>query len=146
VVAHRTAQESERAAWGSDYQDHGLCFAREDGEPLRPDWITKRHGELVTAAGLPRIVLHEMRHGAVSLLLAAGRSIDQVALIISHGSEAVTREVYAHTPCARRRVLPRRQPPRSFVPTTVHIRCTVSRRRMATVTGVMPRRRRSAAC
>ena len=97
LLAHRAAQESERAAWGSDYSDHDLVFAMEDGAPLRPDWLTHRHGDLVQAAGLPRIVLHEMRHGAVSLLLAAGMPVELVALVVGHAGGGVTQAVYAHT-------------------------------------------------
>jgi integrase len=98
LLAHRAAQEAERAAWGSDYSDHDLVFAMEDGTPLRPDWLTRRHGALVADAGLPRIVLHEMRHGAVSLLLAAGMPLELVALVVGHaGRGAITQAVYAHT-------------------------------------------------
>lgn len=99
LLAHRAAQEAERAAWDSDYSDHDLVFPYEDGTPLRPDWLTHRHGDLVKAAELPRIVLHEMRHGAVSLLLAAGMPVELVALVVGHagGKDGITARVYAHT-------------------------------------------------
>jgi len=96
LLAHRAAQELEREAWACDYSDHDLVFAREDGTPLRPDWLTHRHGDLVKAAGLPRIVLHEMRHGAVSLLLAAGMPPHLAALVIGHSGNAPL-PVYVHT-------------------------------------------------
>jgi len=37
-----------------------------------------------------------MRHGACSLLLAAGVPVETVALIVGHSSPAITRAVYAH--------------------------------------------------
>ena len=36
LLGHRLGQDSERAAWGPAYVDHGLVFARENGEPLHP--------------------------------------------------------------------------------------------------------------
>jgi integrase len=96
LIAHQAAQSSERQAWGDAYDDHGLVFAQEDGVPLRPDWVTKQFETLSAKRGLPRIRLHDMRHGAASLLLAAGVPIEMVGMILGHASPAVTRQVYAH--------------------------------------------------
>ena len=96
LLAHRAAQEWERKTFGEAYSDHGLVFAMEDGTPLRPDTVTQQFEALAEAAGLPRIRLHDMRHGACSLLLAAGVPIEVVAMILGHASPAVTRSVYAH--------------------------------------------------
>jgi len=96
LLAHRAQQDVARQPWGDDYSDHQLVFAREDGSPIQPDDITVRHHELARAAGLPAIRLHDMRHGAASLLLAGGVPVEIVALILGHASPAVTRGVYAH--------------------------------------------------
>jgi len=37
---HRAGQLRERAAWGSEWQDMALVFAKEDGGLLRPDAVT----------------------------------------------------------------------------------------------------------
>jgi len=47
-------------------------FTRENGEPLRPEYVTRRFGELAAAAGLRKVRLHDLRHGAASMLLSAG--------------------------------------------------------------------------
>ncbi|MBI1758545.1 MAG: site-specific integrase [Actinobacteria bacterium] len=96
LPAHRDAQAAERARWGEAYVDHGLIFALDNGDPLRPDRVTKDFEDQAAAAGLPKIKLHEMRHGACSLLLAAGVPVETVAMILGHASPAVTRAVYAH--------------------------------------------------
>jgi len=44
-------------------------FTRENGEPLRPEYVTRRFGELAAAAGLRKVRLHDLRHGAASMLL-----------------------------------------------------------------------------
>jgi integrase len=47
------------------------------------------------ACGLPPIRLHDLRHGACSLLLAGGVPIEVVQLILGH-ARPTTRRVYAH--------------------------------------------------
>ncbi len=96
LLAHRAQQEWERQLWDDAYSDHGLVFCQEDGTPLRPDAVSKAFDARAEASGLARIRLHDMRHGAASLLLAAGVPVEVVAMILGHASPAVTRSVYAH--------------------------------------------------
>ena len=96
LLSHRAAQEWERQQCGEAYSEHELVFALEDGTPLRPDTISKTFDARAVAAGLPVIRLHDMRHGAASLLLAAGVPVETVAMILGHASPAVTRQVHAH--------------------------------------------------
>jgi len=60
-------QAVERAEWGEAYEDDDLVFARENGAPLRPDWVLDRFHDLTEAAGLPRVRLHDLRHLAATL-------------------------------------------------------------------------------
>ncbi len=71
-------------------------FAREDGAPLRPDWVTRRFRELTEAAGLRRIRLHDLRHGAASLMLAAGVPMAIVSKMLRHSSIGITVDTYGH--------------------------------------------------
>jgi integrase len=96
LVPHRVGQDAARIPWGDDYTDHGLVFALEDGSPLKPNDVTKRHAELIESAGLRPIRLHDMRHTACSLLLASGTPVEVVAMILGHASPSVTRGIYAH--------------------------------------------------
>lgn len=103
LLAHQLRQQARRDELGDHWSAHDLVWPcdsptdREDpGAPRRLDSVTKRHAALVAAAGLPRIVLHEMRHSAISLLAAAGLSVELIALIVGHASDDVTRAVYLH--------------------------------------------------
>ena len=58
LLGHRLQQDAARLARGRAYIDHGLVFAREDGNPIAPSSITKRIGELVVRAGLPMNRVH----------------------------------------------------------------------------------------
>jgi integrase len=94
--AHRTQQVAERLAWGADYEDNDLVFAREDGSPLRPDRISIRFTKLAEKAGLPVIRLHDGRHSAASLGLAAGVDIKVVSDLLGHSTTTITRDLYTH--------------------------------------------------
>jgi integrase len=96
LKAHREAQAEERAMFGTDYRDHGLIFCNVDGDPLRPGVLSREFKSHSQACGLPLIRLHDMRHGACSLMLSGGVPIEVVQMILGHSSAAVTRKVYAH--------------------------------------------------
>jgi integrase len=51
-------------------------FTREDGAPLRPEFLTREFHRLSDLAGLRRIRLHDLRHFAVSMYAAAGGVAD----------------------------------------------------------------------
>jgi integrase len=96
LAAHRKAQAEEREMFGSDYRDHDLIFCYVDGDPMRPDILSREFKAHAAACGLPPIRLHDMRHGACSLMLSGGVPIEVVQMILGHSSPAVTRQVYAH--------------------------------------------------
>ncbi|MER8072468.1 hypothetical protein ABTZ59_29710 [Streptomyces sp. NPDC094034] len=74
LLSHKLRQDAEHEQWGEAYADHGLVFAREDGDPLRPDDATKLVAELVDAAGLRRIRPHIPRHEQATQPTARRRS------------------------------------------------------------------------
>jgi len=92
--AWRKAQLEERLAWGSAWTDSGRVFTREDGTPLRPAWISVRFGTLAARAGLPPIRFHDLRHGAASMLLAAGVEPKVISQMLGHATVAFTMDVY----------------------------------------------------
>ena len=63
---------------------------------MRPDAVTRAFNAHAAAWRLPSIRLHDMRHGACSLMLSGGVPIEVVQMALGHSSPAVTRQVYAH--------------------------------------------------
>jgi integrase len=92
----RAVQAAERLRWGPAYRDSGHVFTREDGVPYHPDYISKRFQRLVAAAGLPATRLHDLRHLAASLQLAAGVDIAIVSKRLRHSSIGITSDTYGH--------------------------------------------------
>lgn len=94
--AHKMQQRYARLAWKGAYEDQDLVFAREDGTPWPPDYVSRRFGELALEAGLPRIRLHEGRHTAATLALEAGVDIKIVSDELGHSTTTITRDLYQH--------------------------------------------------
>jgi integrase len=92
----RLGQDIDRQSWGDAYEDHDLVFARENGAPLRPEYVTRRFVALSQAAGLRQIRLHDLRHGAASLMLAAGVPMAIVSKMLRHSSIGITVDTYGH--------------------------------------------------
>jgi len=96
LLDQRLRQDADREQWGEAYLDHGLVFARENGEPIKPNYVTWRFGELCDEAGVRRVRLHDLRHGAASLRLASGTDIATVSKILGHSTIGVTADTYSH--------------------------------------------------
>ena len=72
----------------------GYVFVDANGSRLRPDYLTRRLARLITECGLPPIRLHDLRHGAASLALAAGVDLKVVQEMLGHSSIITTADVY----------------------------------------------------
>ncbi|MEV7551976.1 tyrosine-type recombinase/integrase [Amycolatopsis sp. NPDC089917] len=91
---HIACQDADKVRLGSDWVDSGLLFTQPDGSPLHPADITERFYEIVRQAGLPPIRLHDLRHGAATLALAAGADMKVVQAMLRHSSITVTMDTY----------------------------------------------------
>jgi integrase len=94
LKAWRKAQLAERLAWAGVWTDSGRVFTREDGTPPRPGWVSARFDTLAERAGLPPITLHGLRHGAATMLLAAGQPPKVISEVLGHSTVAFTMDIY----------------------------------------------------
>jgi integrase len=94
LAAHRDRQDAERAAAGDRWAGSGFEFTTETGELLHPALVTDQFEQLAYLAGLPPIRLHDLRHFAATLHLAAGVDIKIVQDLLGHSSRAITSDTY----------------------------------------------------
>ncbi|WP_147944558.1 tyrosine-type recombinase/integrase [Microbispora sp. CSR-4] len=94
LKAWRKQQTAKRLEWGEAWVDSGRVFTRENGEPLRPKWVSERFLALSAKASLPPVRFHDLRHGAATMLLAAGVPIKVISEILGHATAAFTSDVY----------------------------------------------------
>ncbi|QKW20281.1 site-specific integrase [Kitasatospora sp. NA04385] len=91
---HKIRQENEHAAWGDAWQNTGRIFTNEDGSILHPGKVSDLFDRIVEAAGLPPIRLHDLRHGAATIMLFGKIDPKIVAETLGHSDTRITRDVY----------------------------------------------------
>jgi integrase len=94
LKAHNRRQAAERLAAGPAWIDTGFVFTNPDGSRLHPQHVTDEFQHLAYTAGLPPVRLHDLRHGAASIMLAAGLDIKIVQETLGHTSSTFTRDTY----------------------------------------------------
>ncbi|WP_449061374.1 site-specific integrase [Planomonospora algeriensis] len=90
LYRHERTQQREQ----HDRKTPEYVFTRSDGAPLRPDWLTHRFAHLVRESDLPPVRLHDLRHGAATLALAAGSDLRVVQGTLGHASIVLTADTY----------------------------------------------------
>ncbi|MBH0781351.1 tyrosine-type recombinase/integrase [Nocardia bovistercoris] len=94
LTAHRSDQRAELLSWGVG-KGSGYMFTTPTGETLDPHWVSKEFKRQVTAADLPPIRFHDLRHTAASLMLASGSDMKTVSEILGHSDLTITGNIYA---------------------------------------------------
>lgn len=93
----KVAQAEERLRAGRKWQDRGLIFTSGVGTALNPNYMRDRkYYPLLEAAGLPRLVFHELRHSAATFLIESGVPLAVVSEILGHSSIRITVDLYGH--------------------------------------------------
>jgi integrase len=90
----RQEQDKEEEAAGDAWADSGFEFTDELGSPLHPATVTDAFHMLAHLAGLPPIRLHDLRHGAATLLLAAGHDMKVVQETLGLSSITIAADTY----------------------------------------------------
>jgi integrase len=93
---HRTRQLEERLKLGSGWVDHGFVFCRVDGTMLHPERVSESFEYRSRQLGLPKIRLHDLRHGWATMALAAGVHPKVVQERLGHANISITLDTYSH--------------------------------------------------
>jgi integrase len=93
---HRRRQAAERLLMGSGWTDNDLVFCHPDGTMLHPERFSRGFLETVARIGLPRIRLHDLRHGWATMALQAGIHPKVVQERLGHANIAITLDTYSH--------------------------------------------------
>jgi integrase len=94
LAGWRSLQAAEFAAVGIDHP--GWMFTRPDGRPVHPHAISQSFERIARRAGVRIIRLHDLRHSAATLLIAAGEPVKVVSERLGHANPTFTIETYQH--------------------------------------------------
>lgn len=93
--AHLAKQTEMRTTLGSEWNAQGLVCCGPAGRQLSSN-LWRAMTRICTAAGVPRVNFHALRHSHASLLLGDGASIREVSERLGHATPSITLNVYAH--------------------------------------------------
>ncbi|GAA3059755.1 tyrosine-type recombinase/integrase [Kitasatospora albolonga] len=95
LIRHEKRQKEERLAYGPGWADTGRIFVELDGTWLHPAKVSDLFAQLIEEADLPPVRLHDLRHLAATLALAAGVDPRIVSEMLGHSSTStITRDIY----------------------------------------------------
>jgi integrase len=93
---HRTAQRKARMLAGSRWQTSTLVFTTGVGTPLDERNVRRAFEAILTAAKLPPMRIHDLRHTCASLLLVQGVHARVVMETLGHSQISITMDTYSH--------------------------------------------------
>jgi integrase len=89
---HQARQRIEAAQLG--LVPSGFAFTNRRGQPLNPDHLYREFMKTAADLGMPPIRLHDLRHVAASLALAAGNELKVIQDQLGHSSIVLTADTY----------------------------------------------------
>jgi integrase len=96
LAEHRKRQAAARLAAGAAWNDQGLIFPTETGEPMAQQRMREVFARLLKAADLPAMRVYDLRHSCATLLLEKGLSLKIVSERLGHSTTALTADTYSH--------------------------------------------------
>lgn len=93
---HRATQARARLQVGTEYKDHDLVCALWNGMPRSPGALTRAFIKLMPKLNLPRVRLHDLRHGHATLLLRQNIHPKIVSERLGHSTIGLTLDTYSH--------------------------------------------------
>lgn len=97
LKAERIRQEERRLAAGS-YRSNpaNLVFTNELGEHVKIPTYYNHFKKIAWSIGRPDLRIHDLRHSAATVALAAGADIKSVQQLLGHSSATTTLNIYSH--------------------------------------------------
>jgi integrase len=94
---HKRAQQELRLSLGGGkIPPSALIFSDVNGDPRRPNAVTKDWGSVAQAAGVGFANLHTLRHTHASHLIANGLDVLTISRRLGHSTPTITLAVYGH--------------------------------------------------
>lgn len=87
---------AEASTLGTVLSDDRLVFSTPEGQPFRPNTVTRAWVTLAKRAGVKRIRFHDARHTHVTIMLTQGVHPKIVQERLGHTSIEVTLDIYSH--------------------------------------------------
>jgi integrase len=94
--ARKKGQAAEHLLAANLWTDTGYIFTDPWGKPVDPDRVTHEFKKVAAVAGVPKMNLHQLRHGAATLMLTQGVPLKVVQETLGHSTLGITADIYSH--------------------------------------------------
>ena len=98
LIKEKEKQEEFKKIFGKSYSKKylGYVFVKEDGNLIKPGYVTEHFRNLLKKLKLRKIKFHELRHSCASLLLSKNIDMKSIQEWLGHSSYSTTANIYAH--------------------------------------------------
>jgi integrase len=96
LQAERSRQLENKKNFGEAWHETGFIVVWENGRPYRPNYVSELFTKLLKKNGLPKIVLHELRHTFASISNEAGVQEFNIGKAMGHANVGTTKKIYTH--------------------------------------------------
>lgn len=101
-VKLKNDERENKKLFGKEYIKNNYVFKMENGQPYRPNYISKKHSKILEKYGFRHIRFHDLRHSCASLLNAQGFSLKDIQEWLGHSDIQTTANTYAHLDIKRK--------------------------------------------
>ena len=97
LTAHRKQQIFDMEALGAAYTDYNLVLPNPFGHPMESSRVNDMFRELIEKNGLPKVVLHSLRHSSITYKLKLnGGDVKSVQGDSGHAQAKMVTDQYSH--------------------------------------------------
>ena len=92
----KAQQDLRRTMIGYNDQWSDFVCVKENGDLIRPGYVSMTFPKFCEECGLRRLKLHELRHSNISLLISNGVSMKEAQSWAGHSNYGTTANIYSH--------------------------------------------------
>lgn len=95
-------KEKNKMLFGNEYNANDYVFCWDNGNPYKPDYISRHFKQILIKYNLPVIRFHDLRHSCASLLVSNGFTLKDIQEWLGHADIQTTANIYAHLDTERK--------------------------------------------
>lgn len=93
---HKKRQLQEKLLFGEAYNDNGLIFSNELGEPIDARNLTRSYKRILNKSNIPYKKFHALRHTYATRLFENGVPLKTIQILLGHSKLEITSNIYTH--------------------------------------------------
>ena len=105
LIGLKERAENNKALLGDEYLDKGYVFCWDNGDFIKPDYVSNNYSKRIKEVGLPHMRFHDLRHSTASILFDMGWDIERIKNWLRHSDIRTTSNIYTHISNDRKKIM-----------------------------------------